>query len=1025
MDSRIVAKKLHIIRELAVEASWSIPQWECRLARYLDPGRYEFKGDWRPAKLPLSAPAGQTVFLRSRFTIPQRFRRPSASMDFHFDVMEGLLRVDGRPYAGLDTWHRRVFLPRAPQLTAEIEFNSVSAVCAMPGMLPPQGTFAGADLRLIDPEFEAFWHDVRYADETARLISDERRKRLLEAAVEDALLAVDLTQPREGLRRDIVNARRAFRKALAAIEPDPEAGGVYLAGHTHIDTAWLWTVRETVRKCSRTFSTACRLMERYPDFTFTCSQAQLYAFTKNHYPELYREIRKWVKTGRWETAGAMWVEADCNLSSGESLIRQILHGLRFFQTEFGTRPTMCWLPDVFGYPASLPTILRGCGIPRFFTYKLHWQARNPFPAHLFRWRGLDGSEVLAHVPNLLNGYNGNPTPDQIVAAWTRYAQKAQHPEVLFPFGWGDGGGGVTDEMMEMATRLKGQYPGLPRVRLGTAEAYFQSVEQAEPDLPVWDGELYLETHRGTYTTQARIKRANRKTEIALRDAEILLSLASTAGGRVKRDDLNRAWELTLLNQFHDILPGSSIAEVYTDALRDLAEAQDLCKAVQKRALGRWIRPSPTPDAVWVFNTLNWPRSEPLETPLGSTNAKVALQGPDERLYPTQWVKRQDGQTALLFQPDLPPCGSAVFRIVQEAAPLPSPLSISATRMENQYFRLRFNARGDLISLWDKRYRREVLRPGAPGNELQLLQDGPEGEDAWNVHATMNRRCYPMEGPVRIRILERGPIRATLQIERKHRRSRFIQDVRLYADLPRVDFVTRVDWHEQHVLLKAAFPLNIRATRATYEVAFGAVERPTHRNTSWDEEKFEVPAHRWADLSETGYGVSLLNDCKYGYDALDSTLRLTLLRGTTCPDPAADQGEHEFAYALYPHAGDWTQADTVRQGWAFNVSPVLVPIKAGASKQAVSYSFLSTEGLPVIIEALKPAADGRGLILRLYEPHGARGQVLVTAGVLLNEVRACSLVEEDAERIPLKAGAWRFDIKPFEIRTFRLLPAGHL
>ena len=350
--------------------------------------------------------------------------------------------------------------------------------------------------------------------------------------------------------------------------------------------AWLWPLRETVRKTARTFATACRLMEKYPNFHFACSQAQLYRYTKDHYPALFREVAKWVKTGRWETTGGMWVESDCNVPSGESLIRQILVGLEFFRREFGTRPRGCWLPDVFGYPASLPEILAGCGIDQFFTCKLHWQSKNGWPNHLFRWRGLDGTEVLSHIPQYACMYNGEPNPDQMLKGWDQYAQKAQYPEILFPFGFGDGGGGVNETMMERLTREEQGIPGLPKVITGESEEYFRRPRKSADKLPLWDGELYLETHRGTFTTQAKIKRANRLAEGALREAEFAAALAAAGGARVDAKPLEQAWELLLLNQFHDILPGSSIGMVYEDSLRDHAKIQELAASVQKRSIAR-------------------------------------------------------------------------------------------------------------------------------------------------------------------------------------------------------------------------------------------------------------------------------------------------------------------------------------------------------------------------------------------------------------------------------------------------------
>ncbi len=461
-------------------------------------------------------------------------------------------------------------------------------------------------------------------------MKDARRKQLIHAALEAALIAVDLTAPADEYRLQVIDARDILAQRIGAIAPDPEAGRIYLTGHSHIDTAWLWPLRETVRKCSRTFATAARLMERYPDYRFSCSQPQLYAYTKKHFPALYEEIKKWVATGRWECTGGPWVESDCNVPSGEALIRQMLHGLRFFREEFGARPHSLWLPDVFGYPASLPQILQGCGLRDFYTNKLHWQARNLFPVNLFWWEGIDGTRVLAHIPKLRNGYNGWPNPEQLLIGWDNFEQKAVYDELLFPFGFGDGGGGPTEEMLEFTARAT-SFPGLPACRQGGGEAYFDEVRGRlttddgrpttddrglppdscllTPALPTWVGELYLETHRGTYTTHGEIKRANRKNELALREAEIAGFMAAVSGVPVDLSPLDAAWENLLLLQFHDILPGSSIGEVYREAALDNARTAETARGVRDAAWRGVAERIAAPGEIVAFNSLSWPRSD--------------------------------------------------------------------------------------------------------------------------------------------------------------------------------------------------------------------------------------------------------------------------------------------------------------------------------------------------------------------------------------------------------------------------------
>ncbi|MCX7671796.1 MAG: alpha-mannosidase, partial [Anaerolineae bacterium] len=463
MDDRIIRMKLEAIRRRASVGRWPIGPWQVRTADYLAPGEYRLDGDWAETAGEMSWPAGKTVFIRTTAETPAGVPVESLFIQFEADGLEGLLSVDGRPYAGMDANHLRVAVPREGRLMLEAEFVSLLAALHRPELRRERSRLRETAFVQVDRALEAAWFDFWFAWEASQHARDSRRRQLLQAALEDALLVIDLTAPADEYRRQVIAGRDLLAGRIAAMAADPEAGRIYLTGHSHIDTAWLWPLRETVRKCARTFATACRLMERYPDYRFSCSQPQLYAYTKQHFPTLYAEIKKWVAAGRWECTGGMWVESDCNVPSGESLIRQVLYGLRFFQEEFGARPHTCWLPDVFGYPASLPQILAGCGLRDFFTVKLHWQARNIFPVNLFWWEGIDGTRVLAHIPRLRHMYNGWPNPEQLIIAWEQFEQKALYDELLFPFGFGDGGGGPTEEMLEFAARAAA-FPGLPACR---------------------------------------------------------------------------------------------------------------------------------------------------------------------------------------------------------------------------------------------------------------------------------------------------------------------------------------------------------------------------------------------------------------------------------------------------------------------------------------------------------------------------------------------------------------------------------
>ena len=662
LDERVIQAKLDTIRRRATAAAAAITGWQVRTADYLAPGSYRMRDDWRAGAPDSLWPAGATVLVRGAAASPEALPGTSLFLAVETRDLEGLLSIDGRPYAGIDANHGRVQAPPARSFGFEIELISVPRSLSQPALRRERGLLREIRFEHVDRASRQPGTTFCSAGRPARAASDERRRQRLAAALEDALLAIDLTLPDGSFAAAVAAARRLLSDRLASIAPDPEAGRVFLAGHTHIDTAWLWPLSETVRKCARTFSTACRLMERYPGFHFSCSQAQLYEYTKQHYPQLYAEIRKWVASGRWETTGGMWIEADCNVPSGESLIRQVLQGLAFYQRELGTRPTVCWLPDVFGYPASLPQILLGCGLRSFYTNKLHWQARNRFPHSLFWWQGIDGSRVLAHVPLLRDYYNGKLAADRLAYAWEHFPQKAAYDEVMLPYGYGDGGGGPTEEMAELAARMA-SYPGLPASREGGEEGYFARVFERAPELPVWNGELYLETHRGTLTSQSRTKRANRANETLLRNAEIVGSIARLLGADVDLAALDPCWRELLLLQFHDILPGSSIGQVYAEAEeqhRGIAGravggarrgARRGCAAERRRRPGRGQHAEPQ---------AHGPRSLPAARARGPAPPWPA---PGGELLPLQLL---DGGECLFVARDVPPIGCATYQLARRA-----------------------------------------------------------------------------------------------------------------------------------------------------------------------------------------------------------------------------------------------------------------------------------------------------------------------------------------------------------------------
>lgn len=849
--------------------------------------------------------------------------------------------------------------------------------------------------------------------------------------------AYNMLDLREGWQgeRFIDSAQAAYEYLQTHLADDLTNGNrprITVSGHAHLDVGWMWPYWRTRQKIAHTVSTVLGLMERYPNYHYSQSQPQVLQWLKEDVPELYARVKQRVAEGRFELVGAMWVESDCNLPSGESLIRQIMHGTRFLQQEFGVKPRHIWLPDVFGYSAALPQIMRGCNIPVFMTTKISWNQFNRMPCDTFRWRGIDGSEVLTHfitAPDLYTtttfySYNGPLRPSDMTGTWMNYRQQNINDHLLYLCGWGDGGGGPTEEQMERLQIME-DLPDFPQVRAGRAEDYFAELYQhvwENPRLPTWVGELYLEYHRGTYTSQARVKQANRRAELFYREVELLNAWASLYGMSSCQEQLNQGWRLILLNQFHDVLPGSSIREVYDDAERVYAEARDIGKRIYDEALAVVLQQFPAGEQdLLLLNTLTWERTDPIQVPVDLAPSFPHAQ------QTTDW----EGNTVFLLDGvRIPPCGVQVVSATSEAQ-LPSTcraayFDAETILLQNDYYTLWINAQGEIIRLYDTRAERDVLAPGQTGNQLIAYEDRPMNFDAWDIDLFYEEKPYPVRAVTSMRIIEEGPVRATVEIVRPYMSSRITQRISLWRNSLRIDIASEIDWHEHQTLLKAAFPLAINSTRATYEIQFGSVERPTHRNTSWDMARFETCAHRWIDLSEGGYGISLLNDSKYGHDVHDNVVRLTLLKSGVFPDAHADEGLHRFTYSLLPHRGDWREAQIVRRAYELNVPVVCVNSQKkvtfipGASTTGITNSsFIQTDCTHVIVETVKPAEDGDGLIMRLYEAHNQRGHGTLTFNTAILSAHECNLLEEPLNDVSSQRNTLSFQVRPFEIKTFRV------
>lgn len=1000
------------------DSDWQVIEphtyWGARMLDFVMRGQFQVPADWEPASpvalyLPLST-AGD------------------------FSHPEALVYIDGLAYGASDRHHHELILPerwrdgQPHQLALHGWTGGTAMWLAHPSV---QFLMRPCAVVLIDQPTRDFIAAARVALGVAVNLNDDvpAKGRLLNA-LDEAFKVLDTREPLGEQFYASVPAAHAVLSAGIAKAGPPLEVSVVGAGHAHIDVAWLWTLGQTRLKAGRTFHTVLRLMEQFPEYHFTQSQPQLYDYIRQDYPDLLDAIKARVAEGRWEPIGGMWIEADCNLSGPESLARQFLLGRSFFREHFGPQAEspVLWLPDVFGYAWNLPQLIKQAGLDYFFTIKIGWNEYNRLPFDSFWWQGLDGTRVLTHFSTTpdptgeqVSTYNAEVTPGQVIGTWTNFQQKEHQQELLMAFGFGDGGGGPTREMLENMRELAA-FPAAPRVRPGRVGDFFRRLEADSGELlPVWNGELYLELHRGTYTTQSRNKRANRKSEFLLHDAEFLATLAGLLDPAYDYPaaSLRRAWELVCLNQFHDIIPGSSITEVYEESLQQYAGVRELAETARVEAL-QVIAGKVGGDLV-LANPSSFSRSDLAFWPGGQPAPGLAICRADGSPVAVQVT---EGGLWLDAGP-LPPF-SVTPLLLKEQGPSAPTAAVAAdpALLENDFLRVELSPDGDITRIYDKVWQREILPAGAIANQFQAFEDRPRYWDAWDVSIFYEDKMWTSDPARSVEVVEAGPLRATLEIRRRILNSDYVQRISLAYNSPRLDFTTTIDWRERHILLKVAFPVDILSPVATYEIQWGNVQRPTHRNTSWDWARFETCAQKWADLSEGDYGVSLLNDCKYGHDIHHNVMRLSLLRATTLPDPEADQGRHEFSYSLLPHAGDWT-GPTVAEAYALN-DPLMVAEGrrpgAGAPAGLQSTSLLAVDRPNIVIETVKRAEDGNGLIVRLYENQRQRKRVILTAGFSLASAWRTNLLEENQEELSLNGSTVGLFVKPYEIVTLRLVPA---
>lgn len=937
---------------------------------------------------------------------------------------EALLYVNDEPYQGVDSNHKEVLFNEVAGDVLKLDFRLWSGLEGGGEPREQEYKLQRAAIACLDPKVDQFYFDAWTALETIKTLdaSDTVRHQLTKA-LDKAVKEINwLNKGSDDFYQSVYLAQEHFEKELQDIGKQSDIT-YHSVGHTHIDVAWLWQLKHTREKSARSFSTVLKLMEDYPEYLFMQSQPQLYEYMKEDYPDIYQKMKQRIADGRWEADGGMWLEADCNIPSGESLVRQFLIGKRFLKEEFGKESTYLWLPDVFGYSWALPQILKKSGIDTFMTTKISWSQYNRMPHDTFNWRGIDGSEVLTHFITTIEPwpesryytYNGYMEPKILQDSWKEYQDKELNTDLLLSYGYGDGGGGVNRDMLEIQ-RSMDKMPGLPNIKPAKAKDFFdrlqKTVSETDHYVHTWDGELYLEFHRGTYTSQAYMKKMNRKLELLYRDTEWLNAWEAVESKQFEHypvADLTAGWKTILRNQFHDIIPGSSIKEVYEDAKLEYEQAEALAKTAVEGVLSK--RQLSETGVYTIYNSATTNRDEVIECTdhLAQTGTWT-----DSDHQPLEAVKHDD--TWLVYVRDIPALGTKVIRFnpANESKPAheEDTFKMAGHTLSTPFYDIEWSTQGHLTKLFDKRAEKSVLKPGEKGNVLHVFEDKPLMFDAWDIDIFYQEKFETVSDLQDVRLVELTPLRAKVMFTWHYNQSVIKQTMVVYRDTARIDYETDVDWKERQRLLKVAFPVNVRQTEATYDIQFGNVKRPTHWNTSWDWARFETVGHQWADLSDAGYGVSLLNDSKYGYDIKDHVMRLSLLKGATFPDPDCDIGTHQFVYSLYPHVGDWREADTAAEAWSLNNPLALTPGQVTFTQDQL----FTCEAEHIMIDAVKKAEDHDGLIVRLHEYKGKSGKVSLTSAYPIATYQEVNLMEEAMTDV-VTDSVITDDIAPYEIKTY--------
>lgn len=1022
----LMKEQLLLVKQMIYADKLSIPVWRSRSARYTVPVEYENYTPWE--ELPLgtvwTCDYEDARWFEASVTVPEAFAGKHLVLELNLGG-EGLVSINGKPVSSLafyhapDTWgadhpirHRtrvEVGVCEAGQvldISVQLNMNfkdhyKSNRFVKYNGNVTTKYTMQRADLCVVDEGAEAFYYDAMNLLDAIDLLGSPANTviskvhgpqipggfgMMMRAMSRDGVLAEKMTEllqkamlqipfygPEAEVRAAMPAASRVLRDGMEKL-PRADRGNVYVSGFAHIDLVWLWQEKHSVRKVANTMMNTLSLIDQFPEFIFTFSQPCAFQWLEEYYPEIFEKVRQKIRAGNIDPVGNLWVEMDCNLTGGEAMIRQLLYGRAYYLEKFGKASDIFLMPDSFGYSGALPQIVKKSGIKYFLSAKLASNETYRFPYTFFQWKGIDGTKVPTYLMRI--GYNGEINCNYLDQSFHKQESKRYADESYLTFGFGDGGGGADLQMLECSRRLT-DMPGIPKLKMATLSEFFEKVTQREDEFPVWDDELYFDRHRGTYTTQAMVKKNNRKAELALRKTEIAACIREiTLGIPYPKEQIDELWKMLMHLQFHDMLPGSALTYCYDDAKEEFDRIFDQQEKLFGEILSDLTAATGHADGESVaWNFLSWERTENI----GSSVVTMPSMG---------WSAEKK---------------------------IPSGVQVSEKVLENKFFRMELDQQGRVVSLIHKATGRQTLK--APSNIMQLFEDPATARlSAWDIYPEYENKMQILPC-TNVQVAECTDSRGVVRLTWKFGSSTITQDVTIYSDTDRIDFVTHVDWQENMRMLKAAFYPKLRSTKAAYEIQFGAVERPTHRNTEYDAVRFEASAHKWADMSQSDFGLSILNDSKYGYDIHEECMRITLLRAPVEPDYKADRGEHDFIYSLYPHAGGWEEGGTVKAGFGLNVPADVCGAKATAD--AVPTSFVQVEHASVVLDTIKKAEDGNGYIVRLYESCGGGGDVKVTFAKQLKSVTACDMMEQDEEAVSHDGSSFTFETTPYCIHSYRI------